>query len=292
MADVTLQINDPTLTGGQVFKVRYRLLPAGAWVPIADQTNAPFTVTGLSAGDYQLEFIVQLTDETLCAAVYKIVTVTDIVADFQCAEFTVTMSKNPNKLNISYILPMGYVAPPCGYKIKYLLANGTYAYVSYPTLPASPFSINIPSAIAMNVVIVADLCGAGTIECFNDGIAPPAEPTCIPMTITGTTLTPGGQVGNGDYLVTLVINFTQSTPATSVITIVGSQVGVLSGYPPATINWPTGILPSTTHYNGNFYMRYQNGGLPIIAPPYKLKMAGTLIDGCGVSHAWTAEVNL
>lgn len=290
--DVTLQITDPTLTGSQVFKVRYRLAPAGIWVLIADQTNTQFTVTGLSAGTYEFEFVVQLEDETLCPPVSKFVTVTDVADTFECPDFSVVMTDHPQILTVSYTLPMGYVAPPCGYKVKYKVPLGGYAYATYPVLPASPFIIFIPAIIPMDVTIVADLCGAGTVECFRNDVPPPAEPPCTPMTVTSAVLTPGGLAGSGDYLVTLVINFTQSTPITGVITIVGSQVGVLAGYPPATINWVTGILASTTFYNGNFYMRYKNGGLPIIAPPFKLKMTGTLIDGCGISHPWTAEVNL
>jgi hypothetical protein len=285
MASVTLQINDPTLTGLQVFKVRYRLLPAGAWIPIADQTNAAFTVTGLAAGTYQFEFVVQLTDGSLCPAVYKTVTVTEPADTFLCPTFTVTMGKNPNVLNISYTLPLGYTAPACGYKIKYKLPlNAGYAYATYATLPTSPFKLLIPSAIAMDVTIVADLCGGGTIQCFNGDITPPADPACTPMSAFGFNVTILDW-GNQDYF-RLIITATQSSPATTAASITVTQINTIA---PA-VPWTTSVVTnsSPTPFTYTMYI-YHNNPVPSVSQP----AAGTrswnvsIIDICGKSHFFT-----
>lgn len=287
--DINLQISTPVLTGGEYFKTRYRLLPNGAYTGNTNRTNAPFTLTGLAAGSYVMEIIYVNANGDECQTMYQNF---PVLEEGECKDFTIVITSGTfaNKIEVSYT---GAGTFPNGFDITYYpLPGGTSQTVNYNPLPASPFNISIPKGFDYHVTINGKYSDGSYTECFDDDIFRPEDP-CTPMTITSVVITPGGLVSSGDYLVTLVINFTQSTPPTSVITIVGAQQGVIAGYPPATINWPTGILPSTTFYNGNFYMRYQTpSGMPILAPPYKLKMSGTLVDGCGVSHPWTGEVDL
>lgn len=287
--DINLQISTPVLTGGEYFKTRYRLLPNGAYTGNTNRDNSPFTLTGLTAGSYVMEIIYVNANGDECQTMYQNFTVLE---EGECKEFTVTITTGTfgNKIQIAYT---GAGTFPNGFDITYYpLPSGTAQTVNYNPLPASPFNISIPKGFDYHVVINGKYSDGSYTECFEDDIFRPEDP-CTPMAITSAVLTANALQPNGDYHVTLVLNFTQSTPITNVITVIGTQQNVIGGYPPATIFWNTGILATTTSYNQNFYMRYQTptGGAKL-APAYKLKMSGTLMDGCGVSHPWSAEVDL
>lgn len=55
MPNKIITISSPVLQAGEYFEVRYRLLPSGAWVNISPQDNDPFTIVGLTEGNYALE---------------------------------------------------------------------------------------------------------------------------------------------------------------------------------------------------------------------------------------------
>lgn len=275
MPDVTLQILDPTLTGSQVFKVRYRLLPAGSYVVIADQTNAPFTVVGLAAGEYEFEFVVQLEDETLCPATTRTILVEDA---YTCPTFTVTMSKQPNKLNISYT---GGTGTPCnGYLLKYTNPNTT---LNLNPLPASPFSVNIPLAVNMGVQILADLCAGGTKLCFNGDITPPAPPACINMTDFDFDIVLL-DIGTNIEIYRLTITATQSSP----VTLAANISIIQTSFVPIGGAWQTNVITSNSPTPFVHVMQIQinkNIGIPNpIQGGNNRTWNLNLIDKCGVGH--------
>lgn len=288
--DITLQISTPVLTGGEYFKTRYRLLPNGAYTGNTNRDNSQFTLTGLAAGSYTMEIIYVNEAGQECQTMYQNFTVLE---EGECKEFTVAITSGTfgNKIEISYT---GAGTFPNGFDITYYpLPGGTAQTANYNPLPASPFSISIPKGFDYHVVINGKYSDGSYTECFEDDIFRPEDP-CTPMTITSTLITPLGRLPNGDYHVTLRINWANSTPPTQIVAATGTQQNVLGGNPPAAINWnfTTGGA-ATGFYNQSLSMRYQTpSGTPIIAPAYKLKFAGTWIDGCGVSTPWTAEVDL
>ena len=61
---VTITIPNPTLIGGDTFIVKYKLISDVLWTSIANQTNSPFTISGLADGDYELSInIASVPDE-------------------------------------------------------------------------------------------------------------------------------------------------------------------------------------------------------------------------------------
>lgn len=182
MADITITINQPVLVGVQKFKVRYRLLPAGVFGAYQDETNAPFTLTGLTDGQYEIEYIVVLEDGSECPTI----TGTFEIIEFECLTFTVTQEASPYRLKIEFTVPGGYTHPACGWSIGYQdvsggVGVGGFANTNFPTLPASPIYINIPGALRdLNVRITANHCD--NAEICQESIAPkPAIPPCVPM---------------------------------------------------------------------------------------------------------------
>lgn len=289
--DITLQISTPVLTGGEYFKTRYRLLPNGAYTGNTNRDNSQFTLTGLAAGSYTMEIIYVNEAGQECETMYQNFTVLE---EGECKEFTVVITSGTfgNKIEISYT---GAGTFPNGFDITYYpLPGGTAQTANYNPLPASPFNISIPKGFDYHVVINGKYSDGSYTECFEDDIFRPEDP-CTPMVINSIVLTPNALNTNGDYHVTLTMNITQSNPLSALFTVNGTQQNVLAGYPPATIFWSTSPpqAAGAFNYNQSFHMRYTTAtGTPKLAPPYKLKMSGTLVDGCGVSHPWTVEVDL
>lgn len=222
MADITVQINTPALSGGEKFKVRYRLLPSGSFSAYTDRTNAPFTLTGLSVGEYEFEIIFVRADGQECPSVLKYYSV---FPDYECIDFTSEMIREEDTglfyIVITYIPPP--TSPPCGWRVIYstLASGGSSNVIPYASLPTGG-SIRIPvSNVDYNISIVADLCGR-SIECYNQDIESIEEP-CTGIVITESSITqnpPPSTAYNVNF------TFTQSTPPTRTMRIIFQQTGV------------------------------------------------------------------
>ncbi len=207
MPNVTINIPQPILVAGQHFKTRYRTLPSVAWSSYVNRTNASFTLTGLSAGQYQLEVILVKADSTECNPVYKSF---DVVVDFTCISFAASIVQNGALYyaQITYTLPPGFVNPACGWNIELTQGSTPTVSIPYATLPPGGV-IKIPVQNVGGVVrIKANLCG-GTIKMCSERDLTPVVPVCTSLTITDGKLF---RVGTQWFI---TINFIQSVPATT-----------------------------------------------------------------------------
>ena len=225
MADISITIPAPSLTAGQYFKERHRLLPVGTWSGQTNRTNAPFTITGLSVGDYEFEFVLVNADGTHCPPVYRTYT---LVGDYDCLTFASQMQKQNGlyHVEVTYTLPPGFTDPACGWEIEYV-QNGVYNKFTYANLPVSGI-IKIPCANLSGILYIrALMCNGRVKECHSNDVAYYPDPPCVP--ISGVVIT-FEEVPNFewcDYYIN--ISFTQSTPATTVLKLEYFQWNAVGG---------------------------------------------------------------
>ena len=254
MADLTITIPAPVLTAGQTFKERHRLLPSGSWSGYNNRTNAPFTITGLSIGDYEFEFILVNADATQCPPVYRTYT---LVADYECISFASEM-KNVNGLyhiEITYTLPPGHTDPACGWEVEYL-QNGNSSKFTYSSLPGSGIiKISCPNVAAI-LYVRANMCNGRTKVCHVNDVEHFTNPPCVPFSGVSIFITEV-LLGGGKCEYYLNVNFTQSVPATTSVRLVYNQwhYGVPAG---DSFNGFVSISPTATTFkrklNPLFYM--------------------------------------
>lgn len=186
MPDVVVTILTPTLTGSDYFKTRYRLLPAGSYTGNVNRTNAPFTLTGLAVGSYEMEIIfvdVEGAEETDCPA--KIFSFT-VDPDFECFDFEAEIVQNGSlyELVITYALPSPLSWPPCGFDIVWN-QGGKNNTIHYTTLPlGGEIRYTLPANLNTNLTVLADMCGYFNV-CFEEQIPKIADPDCDPAIVTG-----------------------------------------------------------------------------------------------------------
>lgn len=278
MPNITITISTPTLVGSDYFKTRYRLI-GGAWSSYVNRTNAAFTLTGLAAGQYELEVIL-VKDNVECPAIIKPFTV---VQDFTCTTFTPVIVQNGSLFNLQ-ISYSGAATPNCGYHI-HILGTQNNKIVNYASLPTSPLLIPVINE-PFQLKIIADLCNGNSKECLNTDV-PSITPACTPMTITGTSIsidkTYPGYVG-------FIIRFTytQSTPPTTGLTLKVTQKNVLNGAPPGTVSYPNGSLPIPSG-NGSIDVSIL-GNSNVFASKYDFDWL--IVDACGTSHTGTISRQL
>ncbi len=214
MPNAVVTIPQPVLTSGQFFKTRYRVMPSGPWSSYVNRTNAAFTLTGLSAVQYQLEVILVKADGTNCPPVYKTFT---LIADYSCITFASSIMKQGSLyyININYTPPVGN--PKCGWEIEYNQGTGP-KIVKYTTLPASG-NIKIPVANLASVLYIrADMCGKKK-DCHSADLSPVPQSACDPIILTTAELF---ELAGKWYM---KVNFTQSTPPSTALTVTYMQTG-------------------------------------------------------------------
>jgi len=265
MPDITIQINTPALLAGSHFKVRYRMLPAGAWSSYTTQTNAAFTLTGLAAGGYELE-VVLVRNGVECPATIRTFTVT---APFTCLMFDaeIVAAGSQHNLEIGYTLPGGYVQPPCGWQVQ-AIGNTTNKVINYTTLPAPPIKIPVANE-GLLVRVIANLCNGKTQTCYEGDVTGIPAP-CLPLTITSVVLSYVGPQPNLMERFKITFHFTQSTPATTLPVINIQQInGVPGNLTTAYFNPYGPISPTATslsvfvdaaylppQFNGHYYFEW------------------------------------
>lgn len=269
MPDITIQINTPVLVGGESFKVRYRQLPAGAWSSYSTRSNAPFTLTGLSVGDYELEVIV-VKGATECPAIIRPF---KVVQPFSCITFDaeIVAAGSQFNLEITYTLPGGFTNPPCGWTIQ-AIGNTTNKSINYTTLPASPIKIPVANE-GLLVRVIANLCNGKTQTCYEGDVLQIPAP-CIPIVVSSVTFVPTGKIVNGKKEFEVTFNFTQSTPPTTNFVIglnqTNSQNNPSQNYNPYTVS------PTTTVIKIMFY-----ADIPPLSDNTKYYFQWFIRDRCG-----------
>jgi hypothetical protein len=276
MPDIQITIPTPTITGTKRFRVRYSANNGTTWTTVVpDQTNAPFTITGLTPGSYLLEFAV-IDGLILCPAVIRTF---EVVPEFTCWEFTASFFKAGNLLWFEVSYTPG-VVPACGWFIEYNTpgaANPTV--VPYATLPASPFKIPVPIDDDYELRIIANLCNGNRKICLDGEFSPTV--ICAPLVLTAATLT-------SILPLDIVLNFTNSNPVTNPIFAIWHQTG------PMTTGVPdpggSGILnPVISGGNGTLVIPVNANTTPQNNTiTYDVK----IIDVCGVEHTATVSVGL
>lgn len=227
MADVTIQIDTPILTGSDFFKTRYREYPSGSFGANTNRTNAPFTLTGLSAGEYELEVILNKAGVD-CPRVLKRFKITE---PFTCLTFTASIQYNSAQTGQDVVISYTpSTNPACGWHIEIIGATVNKT-VNYATLPASPIKIPVPYE-ALLVRVIADECNGKSQKCYENDLTPP-PPACTPITINSVNIQWVMQIGSSNrFLITF--NFTQSVPPTTGMVIGLLQKNVLAGIPGQT----------------------------------------------------------
>lgn len=137
MPNITIQVNNPVLTGGAYFKVRYRLKGDVIWTNIANQTNAPFTNL-LDVGTYEFEFT-YVNGEQICEP-----TIYEVIVREPCQCLSVS-SAPVAKVGSNFIMTLNYSLPspqpPCGWIIIITNATQNPRTLYYKSLPASTTQI-------------------------------------------------------------------------------------------------------------------------------------------------------
>lgn len=213
MADITITIPGPQLTTGQYFKERHRLLPSGSWSAYTNRSNTPFTITGLSIGDHEFEFILVNADDTHCPPVYRTHT---LVGDYDCISFNALMKQDGQLfyVEVTYTLPPSHTAPDCGWRVEYE-QNGNTQSFTLSALPASGV-LKIPCKNATTIVrMIADMCNGRTRICDVKEVASIYIPACTPMQNVQMNVTEIFDPATGKCRYFLNITFTQSVPAST-----------------------------------------------------------------------------
>ena len=214
--DVSININDPILMGTEYFLVHYRLAPAGIWIDLGIQSNAPFTITGLSAGNYELEVVFVNEDGVLCPAVIVDFTVVADPPIDQCNCMTVTNLSVTRKCDNTAVIHMdlGAQTGGCSLSITYSQFGNinpqtiTYVQGTFPSFVDIVTPDN-PSSIPPSVAVVLRCCNGDVLTCFNGQVTNIINQDCgciVPF-ISGAWIN-YDPVAN-EY--TLCINFTSAT---------------------------------------------------------------------------------
>lgn len=293
--DITINITAPVITSPEVFKYRYRQLnPTGAWSSYATEGDNSIELTGLAAGQYEIEVIFVTEDGIECPAV---IYPSQVMPEPTCNEFTVTqiLENGITYLNIAYTTPSPYTPFPCGYNVYYRPAGSSVPFQNkgYATLPASPIKIQVSDNTVYEVEIKGNIC-SNTTQCFYGEIEPPEEEPCVPMTVTSVVITPTQVMPNGDYKVLITINYTQSNPASTSHIINYTQLNVIAGQSPAQgTSTPTGLPPTNAAVSFGVLARYRDASnTPLIFPVNTISFQGTITDACGQSHYWSGSLDL
>ena len=217
MSDINITIPLPVLAAGQYFKVRYRQIdPLSTWVDLAHQTNAPFTITTLDAGSYQLSAILVRSEDPLVQC-EEVIQLFEVVEENLCGEFSFAIVANDDATLYYLQLTCGAmpVTPPCGgYDIVYGITSSTMATTHYANLGGT---LLLPATNnTYHVEVHALNCDGSYNTCYNANVNPP-EGGCDHATVTNAELVPDG----AGWRVKLTI--TQSAPPTNPFLVAYSQ---------------------------------------------------------------------
>lgn len=271
--DIDITITPPVLVGTQYFNVRYKLQSDTLWTDISPQTNALFTISGLSEGDYDLGVTLaegtspeQLCDETFYTF--------HVGSEETCLDYTVGFFEDRGAIFIELgVSPLSPAPNICGIQVVWFPNSNPNA--QQQAVYAPPFSTPyyLPaSAEDYTIQIYEQLCD-GTIQLCDELEALYSESGCTPADYGDTFMT----YENGVYYITIGIN-SQSSPYTDPFQInYGQDNLVYSGQPEQGQTIYLNATPSTTSLvfpvNPNEDVVPQNGNRRIV---YKFNV----IDFC------------
>lgn len=313
MADVTLTIPKPALYGLQKFKTRYRLLPNGAYSSNVDRTNAPFTLSGLDMGQYEMEVIFVLADGTECTAIfYPFEVITPFIPDdvsppeespaepyFQCAEFEAQILQSGLNFYLNITYPTPVVQAPCGWRIFYAERDGGSAFIPYATLPDTgviniPLSGNNPTDLS----ILANPCQGLEAFCFEDTVPalPSEDVSCSPAVLLDAQLIYNDVSSPQPNTWFLELTITNSTPQSPFYAILIQEGSIVApGAIPDTRNvivQPQGVAGGTATYRTQLFPQ----GIFLVNPLFPteyvtncISYIGTIVDVCNNSETYSVS---
>ena len=214
----TVNIPSPVLSTGMHFKVRYRSLPGGSWVTLANQTNAPFDIIGLAAGQYELEVVVVIDDDE-CPPTSWFFDVQQIVEHCDClteASGVMLYAAGVRTLKITYTLPTPQ--PDCGWIVEYGPFGGIQQTITYATLPAGQLILPATSS-NYSIKIFANCCDGVQVECYSATIPNYVLPSCTKGTFMNVAVYYAKPYGNRQDRHLRVFLTNQSTPPSTQITV-------------------------------------------------------------------------
>ena len=242
--NITITIPNPVLTSGQHFKVRFKAHNLPNWTPLPNQTNTPFQIMNLSDGDYDIGYIVVLSDGSECPE--RIDHFNIFTASCPCITNAVgkveELSANNFQIKITFTNPSSQ--PGCGWIVKYTDSASNVHQVTYPTL-TSPLLIPISANDAFIVEIYADCCGKDQVQCAILDLGRAPVSSCIPAVFPAAENQKLiSQIG-GQYYMQITCS-QQSNPITTTFYVQYQQLpGILPGIPDSAVVTvaPTGTAP-------------------------------------------------
>lgn len=186
--DVAIQINDPILVPGsnEYFLVRYRLLPNGAWIDLGQQSNAPFMITGVDLGLYELEVRFVNDDGIICPAVIRNFEVSEDPPPDTCTCFDfdeIYVTKLCSGVAVIHLDFGGVGQGACQYQVTYTGFNGSSPQtITYNQGLLPPvLDLTIPdsnSQIGPTVILKLICCNGDILECYNSQITDIRDQDC------------------------------------------------------------------------------------------------------------------
>lgn len=219
-----INITDPVLLAGESFGVRYRELPSGSWVDLADQTSNQFTIPGLSSGNYQLEVTFMQSDGTECEPTLVNFTVPeDPVIDCECPTIESVYIQRGCDGVISLHIDIDISdLSACNYEVIYSQQGSESVTVNYDTLPSD---IDVPLRTTENVTLIirAYCCETDTwLECYNETITDIHECECT-VTPDITSASSETLIGNQTKVTIVFMASTPNIPPYNVLITSGSN---------------------------------------------------------------------
>lgn len=203
-ATAHITIPNPTLTGGQHFIVKYRLIGTSIWTNVSpNPTNSPFDITGLDAGDYEMSINISTAPDD--AALMECFTISE---NCECPEiYNKAFAESSGIKTISFDLNFtGIDWPPCGIRVVLTGGSGsiTTILIASPSdltlLTPSPFvadQYEFSATVTENnydVKIYIDCCtgdnGQDNLVLCDEFTLQISDPpvNCVPMVLETTTV--------------------------------------------------------------------------------------------------------
>lgn len=226
MPDKIISIPYPVLKTGESFYVRYKMQPSGSWVDVTPQTNAPFTLYGLTVGNYILEVALVISGVP-CAKKYYNFKVEEPCECPPSLAYTATFDVYGN---VNVTVTSGVPSPKItGYEIIIVDGNGQQSVNITPN-DLQNYSFSFPETIGAYNIIIKAICGKYVMYCKDEWMNILPAPC---MGISGTSATVIKMVtaiGTIQYYLRILL--TQSTPKTLTTTVSFNQTDkVVVGVP-------------------------------------------------------------
>lgn len=163
-----IEIGYPVLESGESFGIRYRELPAGAWIDFGTITSNSFTLTGLDVGEYEVEITFITVDGIECTPTIITIDIQDEPACV-CGYLTdVYVQRNCNQTATLYATFDDNFECAVKWMLTYTVFGGlsptTLTYTEKPDTVVIPISDN-GSSTPPHLTLQIECCDGNIITC-------------------------------------------------------------------------------------------------------------------------------